>query len=539
MAKHIELGVKGREKLINGIDKLATAVVATLGPGGRNVLMGGGNSIPKSTKDGVSVAKSISLKDNIEDLGAQLVKMASIKTAEEAGDGTTTSTLLTRELINSGMNYVNLGTNVTSLKREIDTSIKEVIEELKSNIAEDISGEHQLEQIATISANNDPEVGKIIAQAIEKVGKDGIVHIEESKTNETYLEAVEGMQFDRGYKSHYFVTDNNSMTCTLQDPLIFIANHKFVQLKELIPLLESVASKNRSLLIIADDIEGEALATLIVNKSRGILKVAAIKAPDFGDRRKLILDDIAVLTGGQVFDKDKGMKLEKFQEEWLGNCRAVTITKDKTTIIDGKGDENKIKDRVNELKTQCDSSKTPYEQDKLQERLAKLIGGVSIIHVGGNNETEMAELKDRVDDALQATKAALEEGIIPGGGVALLYAREILKRDTPGSKIVYDACGKPFETILKNAGFVDQEIYPIMHSLVSDKKLWNGYNLSDNSISDMKKLGIIDPTKVLRCALTNASSVASTVLLTEAIIVDEVEDKKSNDDLGVDINSFM
>ncbi len=544
MSKNIELGLEGRKKLLKGITKLADAVVCTLGPNGRNVLMGDANSIPKITKDGVSVAKSISFEDEVENLGAQLVKQASIKTAEEAGDGTTTSTLLTREMVEDGMDFISSSkTNATEIKRDIEKSIKKVIDKLNKDISQDISGEHQLEQIATISANNDPEVGKLIAEAINKVGKDGIVHIEESKSNDTYLETVEGMQFDRGYKSHFFVTDNNTMTCNLNDPLILMANHKFTGIKELLPILEYVSTNNKSLLIIAEDIEAEALATLIVNKSRGILKVAAIKAPDFGDRRKLILDDIAILTGGTVFDKDKGMKLEKFESGWLGSCRAVTITKDKTTIIDGKGSEENITQRIEELKTQADNSKTPYETEKLQERLAKLLGGVSIIHVGGNNETEMSELKDRVDDALQATKAALEEGIIPGGGIALLYAREVLSKELNniGASIVYKACGKPFTTILKNAGFEDEEIHNILTNLTkkSKKDYWKGYNLKTNKIVNMKEAGIIDPTKVLRCALTNASSVASTILLTECIITNTKEKNKQSPEEGVDINQFM
>lgn len=538
MSKQIELGSEGRNKLLKGIITLKDAVVCTLGPSGRNVLMGAKGSIPKSTKDGVSVAKAISLEDNIEDLGAQLVKQASIKTAENAGDGTTTSTLLTSEIIEEGLKQLNNGVNAMDLKRSIDLSVKKVIQEIKDNISQDISSENQLEQIATISANNDPEIGKLIATAIEKVGKDGIVHIEESRTNETYLESVEGMQFDRGYKSHFFVTDNNTMTCVLNDPLILIANHKFSSVKELLPILESVNTQNKALLIISEDIENEALATLIVNKSRGILKVAAVKAPDFGDRRKLLLDDIAVLTGGTVFDKDKGMKLESFNSDWFGKSRVVTITKDKTTIIDGKGDEESIKQRAEELKNQIDNAVSSYEVEKLQERLSKMIGGVSIIHVGGNNETEMSEKKDRVDDALQATKAALEEGIIPGGGCALLYAREILDRKDLGSRIVYNACGKPFETILKNAGFEYQEISSIINKLKpqSTKNYWLGYNIKEQKIVNMKDAGIIDPTKVCRVALSNAGSVSSTILLTECIIVDIPEEQKSPE---MDMSQFM
>lgn len=540
MSKQIVIGSEARKKLVIGIDKLADAVVSTLGPSGRNVLMGSKGSIPKSTKDGVTVAKSITLEDNIENLGAEFVKQASIKTAENAGDGTTTSTLLTREIIKEGLQHLNNGTNAVELKRNIDASVTKVIDFIKENISQDISSEEQLEQIATISANNDPEIGKLIATAISKVGKDGIIHIEESKSDETYLETVEGMQFDRGYKSHFFVTDNNTMTTTLVNPLILIANHKFTNVKELLPILENVSTSDRALLIIAEDVENEALATLIVNKSRGVLKVAAVKAPDFGDRRKLILDDIATLTGGQVFDKDKGMKLDQFDKDWFGGSRVVTITKDTTTIVDGKGSEEDIKTRIEELESQIEHSNTPYEIEKLQERLAKMVGGVSIIHVGGHNETEMSEKKDRVDDALQATRAAVEEGIIPGGGCALLYAREILKGNKDiGAQLVYKACGKPFETILTNAGVDKSEANMIAYKLLDndESKYWGGYDIKEQRTVNMKDAGIIDPTKVCRIALENASSVAGIVLLTECVIVDIPEDKPKQEE--IDYSNMM
>jgi chaperonin GroEL len=386
-----------------------------------------------------------------------------------------------------------------------------------------------LKQIATVSANNDPEIGSLIATALEKSGPNGIVHIEESKTSETYLETVEGMQFDRGYKSHFFVTDNNTMTCHLKDPYILIADHKFTQVKELLPILESVSTSNKSLLIIAEDIEGEALATLIVNKSRGSLKVAAVKAPDFGERRKLILEDIAVVTGGQVFDKNKGMKLDKFSWEWFGKAHAVTITKEQTTIIDGKGNEEQINQRIEELQSQIEKSTTPFETEKLQERLAKMVGGVSIIFVGGYNEAEMNEKKDRVDDALSATKAAYEEGIVPGGGSALMYAREAITRDNIGANIVYKACGKPFEQILINAGMESAQAQMIGLQL-DPNDVWLGYNIKTENVVNMKEAGILDPFKVTRTALENASSVAGTILLTEAVIVDNPEDKKTVDE---------
>ena len=530
MSKIINYGPEAREKLVAGIDKLADAVISTLGPNGRNVVISQENDYPISTKDGVSVAKAITLKDKIEELGVQMVKQAAVKTADKAGDGTTTSTLLAREMVKAGLQHLNNGANAVEIKRGIDRAVKEVIETLTANISEDISSEEQLEQVATISANNDVEVGKLIATAIEKVGRDGVVHIEESKSGETYLETVEGMQFDRGYKSHFFVTDNNTMSCTLDDPYILVADHKFTQVKELLPILESVSNTNKSLLIIAEDIDNEALATLIVNKARGTLKVCAIKAPDFGDRRKLILEDIATLTGGVVFDKDKGMKLDKFSWEWFGNARTITVTKEQTTIVDGKGDEDAINERVENLQSQIDKSTTPFEVEQLQNRLAKMVGGVSIIHVGGFNETEMREKKDRVDDALNATKAALEEGIVPGGGAALLYARGVInKSDDLGSQIVYQACGKPFEQILKNAGYEPVDAQMIANRLIeSGNDTWAGYNIKTEGIENMKGSGIIDPAKVTRCALQNAASVAGNILLTECTVVNDPEDE-SND----------
>jgi len=533
MSKIIEFGPKGRKQLVKGIDTLADAVVSTLGPNGRNVVIEKNHGQVQSTKDGVTVAKHISLKDPIENLGVNLVKDASLKTADKAGDGTTTSTLLAREMIKGGLSYLNNGANAVEIKREIDNSIKEVIDALKNKISEDISSEDQLEQVATVSANNDKEIGKLIATALDKVGDEGIVHIEESKSGETYLETVEGLQFDRGFKSPYFVTDNNTMTSTLTDVSVLIADHKFTNVKELLPILEGVAKQAKSLLIIAEDIDHEALATLIVNKQRGTLNVCAVKAPDFGDRRKLILEDIAVMTGGQVFDKSKGMKLDKFSWDWFGEARTVTVSKTQTTIIDGKGDEDIINKRIEELAHQVEGSESEFEREQLQSRLAKMCGGVSIIHVGGRNETEMNEKKDRVDDALHATKAAIEEGIVPGGGAALLYAREVLPISTKckekiGAEIVYKACGKPFEQILINAGHDSVEAQMIgTHKLInSGDDTWKGYNIKNRVVADMKKEGIIDPTKVTRVALENAAAVAGTVLLTECIVVNEPEEDK-------------
>ena len=530
MSKIIEFGSQGREQLVKGIDTLADAVVSTLGPNGRNVVIEKQGEVPQSTKDGVTVAKHIQSKDPVENLGIELVKEASIKTADKAGDGTTTSTLLAREMIENGLSHLAHGENAVEIKRGIDAAVKKITKNLRDEIAEDISNEDQLKQIATISANNDLEVGELIATAMDKVGHDGVVHIEESKTGETYLETVEGMQFERGYKSHYFVTNNSTMTCTLEDPYILILNQRLTKVKELLPILESVSSTNKSLLIIAEDIDQEALATMIVNKARGTIKCAAVKAPDFGDRRKLILEDIACVTGGQVFDKDKGMKLEKFSWEWFGQARTVTITKDKTTIIDGKGNEDSVGKKMEELQYQIDKSSTPFEAEKLQERLGKLSGGVAIIHVGGFTETEMNEKKDRVEDALHATKAAVEEGIVPGGGIALLNARNACMEspyDNIGAHIVYEACGKPFEQILVNAGWNDKRIMNVDLKLTKKKGDWNGVNVKEGNIIDLKEKGIIDPTKVTRAALENAASVAGTVLLTECVVVDDPEENKN------------
>jgi chaperonin GroEL len=538
MSKVIEFGPEARKKLVKGIDTLADAVVATLGPNGRNVVYVE-NGMVVSTKDGVSVARQIaSLEDPIEDLGAQMVKQAAIKTADHAGDGTTTSTLLARELVKGGISKLNEGANAVEIKRGIDAGVKEVLTTLKDN-SEKITSEEQLEQIATISANNDPEIGKLISRAMEKVGREGVVYIEESKTDETYLEVVEGIQFDRGYKSPYFVTNNNNMSAVLQDVSILLADHRFTNIKELVHILDGIASKGKSLLIISEDIDGDALATLIVNKMRGTLKVVAVKAPDFGERRKLILEDIAILTGGKVFDKEKGMKLDRFDFGWLGNAKTVTVTKEKTTIIDGNGTEEDITTRVESLTSQIENAATPFEAEKLQERLSKFVGGVALVHVGGSTETEMKEKKDRVDDALHATQCALEDGIVPGGGAALLHAREGITFSPTnsddfnyGKKLVYSACGKPFETILTNAGHADQDIYYFKHKIgdLGDKEnfQWYGLDIKSETVVDMKEAGVIDPHKVTKNALLNASSIAGTILLTECTVVDKPEDKKSD-----------
>jgi chaperonin GroEL len=540
MSKKIEFGAEARKKLVKGIDTLADAVVATLGPNGRNVVYIE-NGMVVSTKDGVSVAKQIgSLEDPIENLGAQMVKQAAVKTSDHAGDGTTTSTLLARELVKGGLTKLNEGANAVEIKRGIDAGVKEVLALLKEN-SEKISSEEQLQQIATISANNDVEVGKLIARAMEKVGREGVVYIEESKTDETYLEVVEGMQFDRGYSLH-ICYHNNNMSALLQDAYVLIADHRFTQVKELLPILEGVSQKGKSLLIIAEDVDGEALATLIVNKMRGTLQVVAVKAPDFGERRKLILEDIAILTGGTVFDKEKGMKLDKFNWEWFGEAKTVTVSKEKTTIIDGQGTTEAISERVESLTAQLEKAATPFEMEKLQERLSKFVGGVALVHVGGSTETEMKEKKDRVDDALHATQCALEDGIVPGGGAALLHAREGITFTTEnsddfnyGKKLVHSACGKPFEVILKNAGYDDQSIYHFKYKVGDfgdkEREIWYGLDVKTETVIDMKEAGIIDPHKVTKNALMNAASIAGTILLTECTIVDTPEDKKES---GID-----
>ena len=544
MDKKIIFSDDARSELLTGINKLADAVVATLGPAGRNAIIEQNMGNPISTKDGVTVAKSIDLENRVENIGAQLVKQASIKTGDQAGDGTTTSTLLAREIYKQGLKFMKKGANAVDIKKGIDEAVELVIDYLET-LSKEITDEEQLKQVATISANNDTEVGELISTAMDKVGRDGVVTIEESRTGETYLETVEGMQFSRGYKSPYFVTDNNSMQAVLRDPLILITDKKLNQVKELLPILEAVSQQNKSLLIIADDIDGEALSTLVVNKMRGILQAVAVKAPEFGDRKKAMLEDIAVLTGGTVVSTEKGMRLDKFDSSWFGKSKKVTVGKDFTTIIDALGDEEKIQGRVEELKTQIDESKSPYEIEKLQDRLAAFIGGVAIVHVGGLTELEMKEKKDRVDDALHATKAALEEGILPGGGVALLNASKYLssiindveREDMQtGYDIVIQAIEKPFYHILHNAGYSDDNIGDIEEDIISKEgDIWVGYNPREQKIVNMFNEGIIDPTKVTRLALENAASVAGTMLVTETV----VSNIKSKDNPAMDPSMMM
>ena len=529
MSKTIKFGEEGRGKLQDGVNQLADAVASTLGPYGRNVIIGSAMGMPHSTKDGVTVAKEINLEDAIENTGAQVVRQAAVKTGEQAGDGTTTATVLAREIYNQALEAVsNRSNNAIDIKRGIEKAVKDIVAVLQDK-SQDISSEDQLKQVATISANNDEEIGTLIATAFDKAGREGVITVEESKTHETTLEVVEGMQFDRGYKSPYFVTDNGSMACQLDEPYILMYDGKISAVKELLPILEAVSQQNKSLLIVAEDIDGEALAAMIVNKMRGILKCAAVKAPDFGERRTMILEDMAALTGGTVISKQKGMKLDKVAFDMLGNARGVTITKEETTIVDGSGDEEAIGARLEEIKGQIDKAESNYAKEQLQQRLGKLAGGVAVINVGGHTETEMMERKDRVDDAVHAVKAAIEEGILPGGGHALLCASYQIKNDTLndaqeiGYDIIRKASRKPFYQILSNAGYNHEDCIWLSLDLKDDFEL--GWNLSTENKVNMLSEGIIDPTKVTRCALENAASAANTLLTTECVIVDKPEDK--------------
>tara|TARA_R110002051_G_scaffold58174_1_gene107275 strand:+ start:1377 stop:3011 length:1635 start_codon:yes stop_codon:yes gene_type:complete len=538
MSKIIETGSDSRAKLLSGVEQLAEAVVATLGPNGRNVVIAqqGGN-LPQSTKDGVTVAKIISLKDPVENLGAQMVKQAAVQTGDSAGDGTTTATLLAKELISEGMNHLSQKHNAVSIKKGMDSAAKEIVNILK-DLSTDIESEDQIKQVATISSNNDEEVGNLIAAAMDKVGREGVVTVEESKSYETTLETVEGMQFDRGYKSPYFVTDNSTMQSQLDEPYILLYDGKITAIKELLPILESVSQQDKPLLIIAEDIDSEALAAMIVNKMRGILKCCAVKAPDFGERRTHILEDIAVLTKGTLISKQKGMRLDKITFDQLGTARGVTVEKEKTTIVDGNGTEEAITARLEEIKDQIDRAESNYATEQLQQRLAKMAGGIAVINVGGFTEIEMKERKDRVDDALNATRAALDEGIVLGGGAALLKARDAFydrefkwdgdKDEELGRDILLNAIEKPFVQILLNAG-IDK-----YHSILDrvSNEIWDSnvsYDIKTGEYVDFIKEGIIDPTKVTRTALENAVSVAGTMLITECTIVDDPEEKDNNE----------
>lgn len=532
MSKKIEFDVAARDRLKRGVDALANAVKVTLGPKGRNVVLDKKFGAPNITKDGVTVAKEIELSDPIENMGAQMVKEVASKTADIAGDGTTTATVLAQAIVREGLKNVTAGANPMELKKGIDEATKVVVKELKG-FSKSIGDSKEIAQVATISSNNDTEIGQFIADAMDKVGKDGVITVEEARGLETYLEVVEGMQFDRGYLSPYFVTNPDNMEVELENPYILLFDKKISQMKDLLPILEQSVQTGRPLLIIAEDVDGEALATLVVNKIRGSLKVAAVKAPGFGDRRKAMLEDIAVLSGGEVISEERGYKLENCTLEQLGSANKVLIDKDNTTIVDGNGDSNLIKARTEQIKTQIETTTSDYDREKLQERLAKLSGGVAVIHVGAATEVEMKEKKDRVDDALHATKAAVEEGIIPGGGVALVRAIKslepgkggindrLLKGDVGiGVEIVKRALEEPLRLIVNNAGL---ESGVILNKVKEGTDLDYGFNARIEEYQNFFSTGIIDPTKVTRSALENAASIAGLLLTTECVITDEPE----------------
>jgi len=528
MAKKITLGDSSRTEILKGVETLSAAVKATLGPKGRNVVLEKKFGSPTITKDGVTVAKEIELEDPVQNVGAQLVKEVASKTSDIAGDGTTTATVIAEKLYKDGMKYISAGANSTMVRKGIDKAVEAVVEELmkiKKDVKEDFE---QIAQVGTISANNDIEIGKIIAEAMDKVGKDGVITVEEAKSLETILEFVEGMQFDRGYLSPYFVTDSERMEVALEDPLILLHEKKISNLKELLPLLEKVAKTGKPLIIISEDVEGEALATLVVNKLRGTLNVAAVKAPGFGDRRKAMLEDIAVLTGGKVITEDIGIKLENVDINWLGEAKKVVIDKENTTIIEGKGKDEDIKARIKQIRTQIKETTSDYDEEKLQERLAKLSGGVAVIRVGAATETELKEKKARVEDAMHATKAAVEEGIIPGGGVALLRAEKILeqldfKDDFKlGVDLVKEAIKEPLKKIAENAGY---EGSIVAEKVRENESVTYGFDALNEEYVDMIEAGIIDPTKVTRTALQNAASIAGLLLTTEAIVT-EIPEKE-------------
>lgn len=528
-AKIIEYGSEARNALKMGVDKLANAVKVTLGPKGRNVIIDKKFGAPTVTKDGVSVAKEIELEDPSENMGAQMVREVASKTSDVAGDGTTTATVLAQAIYREGLKNVTAGANPMDLKRGIDLAVTKVVEYLKS-LSRDVEGRDEIAQVGSISANNDKTIGNLIADAMEKVGKDGVITVEEAKGTETGLEVVEGMQFDRGYLSPYFVTNSESMEAELENPYILIHDKKISAMKDLLPVLEKVAQSGKPLLIIAEDLEGEALATLVVNKLRGTLKVAAVKAPGFGDRRKAMLEDIAILTGGTVISEERGFKLENATVEYLGTASKVNIDKDNTTIVEGAGKSEDIKKRINEIKAQIENTTSDYDREKLQERLAKLSGGVAVLKIGAATEIEMKEKKARVEDALHATRAAVEEGIVPGGGVALVRAIATLEKvegenldQTTGVKIIEKALAEPLKQIVRNAGL---EGAVILNKVLEGKDDF-GFNAATEKYENLYKAGVIDPTKVTRTALENASSVSSLLLTTEALVYEEPEDEKA------------
>ncbi len=528
MAKELQFKTEARALLGRGVDQLAEAVKVTLGPKGRNVVIDKKFGSPTVTKDGVTVAKEVELEDHFENMGAQMVKEVASKTSDIAGDGTTTATILAQAIFKQGLKNVTAGINPMGIKRGMDKAVDVAIKELEK-LSTPTKGKKEIAQVGTISANNDPSIGELIAEAMEKVGKDGVITVEEAKSMETSLETVDGMQFDRGYLSPYFVTNPDKMTVELEDPMILIHDKKISVMKDLLPILEKVAQTGKPLLVIAEDIEGEALATLVVNKIRGTLKVAAVKAPGFGDRRKAMLDDIAILTGGRVISEEVGFKLENVVMGDLGTAKRITIDKDDTTIINGAGKDDDIQGRIGQIRKQIDASTSDYDKEKLQERLAKLAGGVAVIYVGAATETEMKEKKARVEDALHATRAAVEEGIVPGGGVALLRTLDALgkinldnQEEQVGVDIIIRAIEEPLRQIVNNAGAEGS----VVVEKVKGEKQNNGFDAESMEYKDMLQAGIIDPTKVTRIALQNSSSIAGLLLTTEALISEKPEDEK-------------
>ena len=529
MAKDIKFDIEAREGLKRGIDALANAVKVTLGPKGRNVIISKSFGSPQVTKDGVSVAKEIELEDALENMGAQMVKEVASKTNDLAGDGTTTATVLAQAIVKEGLKNVASGANPMDLKRGIDKAVVKIVEHLAKQAKEVGSSSEKIKQVASISANNDETIGELIAQAFEKVGKEGVITVEEAKGTDTYVDVVEGMQFDRGYLSPYFVTDSEKMVAELDRPYILLYDKKISTMKDLLPVLEPVAQSGKPLLIIAEDIDGEALATLVVNKLRGTLRIAAVKAPGFGDRRKAMLEDIAILTGGTVIAEERGFTLENATIDMLGTAERVSIDKDNTTIINGAGKSEDIKARAAQIKAQIENTTSDYDREKLQERLAKLSGGVAVLYIGAASEVEMKEKKDRVDDALHATRAAVEEGIVAGGGIALIRAKSALAKIKPvnadeetGIKIILKALEAPLRTIVENAGVEGSVI--VSKVLESSREAF-GYNAKSGQYTDMFRAGIIDPKKVTRVALENAASVAGMILTTECALVDIKDDK--------------
>lgn len=530
MAKDIKYDVEARDLLKQGVDQLADAVKVTLGPKGRNVVIEKKFGAPQITKDGVTVAKEVELENHFENTGAQLVKSVASKTGDDAGDGTTTATILTQAIVTEGLKNVTAGANPMDLKRGVDKAVKAVVEFIKNN-AELVGDNYdKIEQVATVSANNDPEIGKLLADAMRKVSKDGVITIEESKSRETHIDVVEGMQFDRGYLSGYFVTDADKMECVMDNPYILIYDKKISNLKDFLPILQPAAESGRPLMVIAEDVDSEALTTLVVNRLRGGLKICAVKAPGFGDRRKAMLEDIAVLTGGVVISEDKGLKLEQTTLEMLGSAEKVTVTKDNTTIVSGHGAKDNIQDRVAQIKNEIANTTSSYDKEKLQERLAKLSGGVAVLYVGANSEVEMKEKKDRVDDALCATRAAMEEGVVAGGGTTYIRALSALKDlkgdnadEQTGINIVERAITSPLRQIVANAGGEGS----VVVNKVAEGEGDFGFNARTDKYEDMRKAGIIDPAKVARVALENAASIAGLFLTTECLITDKPEPKSA------------